>query len=71
MCNVVQVEGVAALVDLLDCGKDGVCKAGGGAELLVEKGDGVDQDGVGVAAVDADEEPPSAEAARSVRATMW
>ncbi|MFF8725873.1 hypothetical protein ACF073_05205 [Streptomyces sp. NPDC015171] len=66
----VQVEGVAALVDLLDCGKDSVCKAGGGAELLVEKGDGVDQDGVRVAAVDADEEPPSAKAARSVRAAM-
>lgn len=68
--NVVQVQGVAALVGLLVCSEDGVCKAGGGAQILIEKGDGVDQDGVGVSAVDADDEPPSAEAARSVRAAM-
>ncbi len=68
--NVVQIEGVAVLVDLLVCGEDGVRKAGGRAQLLVEKGDGVDQDGVGVTAVDADDESPSAETARSVWAAM-
>lgn len=39
MGNVVQVEGVAVLVDLLVCGEGGGCKAGGGAQLLVERSD--------------------------------
>lgn len=66
----VHVEGVAVLVNRLVCREDSVGEAGGRAQILVEKGDGVDQDGVGVAAIDANDGSPSAEAARRVRAAM-